>query len=50
MLFKETVEPLLLALTKQLFKLPTFDAFVLVGGTALSLQIGNRKSIDIDWK
>jgi hypothetical protein len=26
----------------------TFDDFVLVGGTALSMQLGHRKSIDID--
>lgn len=27
---------------------PIFDSFRLVGGTALSLQIGHRESIDID--
>lgn len=48
MLHKETVEPKLLALIKKLVQLPVLNNFVLVGGTALSLQIGNRKSIDID--
>jgi hypothetical protein len=27
---------------------PEFDPFYLAGGTALSLQIGHRKSVDID--
>lgn len=48
MLFKETVEPKLLELTRQLCAYPLLKNFVLVGGTALSLQIGHRKSIDID--
>ena len=32
----------------EIFELKEFENFVLVGGTALSLQIGNRISIDID--
>ena len=48
MLHKETVEPELLTLAIELFKVPALQQFVLVGGTAISLLIGNRKSIDID--
>lgn len=48
MLFKETVNPLLLKIAKEIFELKEFENFVLVGGTALSLQIGNRISTDID--
>ncbi|MBW7846031.1 MAG: nucleotidyl transferase AbiEii/AbiGii toxin family protein [Bacteroidia bacterium] len=48
MLHKQTVEPQLLIVLEKLVKLPALNNFVLVGGTALSLQIGNRKSIDID--
>lgn len=33
---------------KKLFKDSNFDSFNLVGGTALALKIGHRKSIDID--
>jgi len=38
-----------LELIEQLCSLPFFNDFFLVGGTALSLQIGHRKSIDIDF-
>lgn len=48
MLYKETVSPVLLGLLQKLFSYPELDDFVLVGGTALSLRIGNRRSIDID--
>lgn len=48
MLFKETVQPLLLELLYRLCTYEELNGFVLVGGTALSLRIGNRKSIDID--
>jgi hypothetical protein len=48
MLHKETVSPLLLELLQRLFSFRELDEFVLVGGTALSLRIGHRKSIDID--
>jgi len=30
-------------------KLPCLDSFTLVGGTALSLQYGHRKSVDLDF-
>lgn len=48
MLHLETVTPELFDLLQNLMKDPVFDSYVLVGGTALSLQIGHRKSIDID--
>ncbi len=48
MLFEETVDPKLAELTRQLCVYPPLSNFVLVGGTALSLQIGHRRSIDID--
>lgn len=48
MLHKETVSPVLLDLLCRLLTYQDLDNFVLVGGTALSLRIGNRKSIDID--
>ena len=48
MLYKETVSPVLLNLLHKLFGHRELDDFVLVGGTALSLRIGNRRSIDID--
>lgn len=48
MLYKETVRPQLYKLIQQLCKVPLLEDFVLVGGTALSLQLGKRKSIDID--
>ncbi len=48
MLYKETVSPVLLTILNRLQTCPELDEFVLVGGTALSLQIGHRRSIDID--
>lgn len=48
MLHKETVSPLLLDVLKRLQSFPETKDFVLVGGTALSLQLGHRKSVDID--
>jgi hypothetical protein len=48
MLREETVEPGTLGLLKQLVSLPELKQFRLVGGTALSLLYGHRKSIDID--
>lgn len=43
-----TVTPSLLSSLRLLMKSPLFDQFVLVGGTALSLQRGHRISVDID--
>jgi hypothetical protein len=48
MLHKETVEPATLGLIRTLLADPVFHDFSLVGGTALSLQIGHRISLDID--
>ncbi len=48
MLHKETVTPATLELIKALQSEKIFKDFYLVGGTALSLQIGHRISVDID--
>lgn len=48
MLHKGAVSPELLKLPERLFAQRQLDDFVLVGGTALSLRIGHRRSIDID--
>ena len=49
MLHTETVTPATLDLIYLLQKDPVLDGFYLVGGTALSLQIGHRISVDIDF-
>ena len=48
MLHYEAVAPNLIALLKELFSLNELDLFRLAGGTSLALQIGHRKSIDLD--
>jgi hypothetical protein len=48
MLHTETVEKGTLALIKKLMTDPELQSFYLVGGTALSLKMGHRKSVDID--
>ncbi|MBR3897589.1 MAG: nucleotidyl transferase AbiEii/AbiGii toxin family protein [Bacteroidaceae bacterium] len=48
MLHKETVEPGTLELLKSLQSELELKDFNLVGGTALALQIGHRKSVDLD--
>lgn len=48
MLHKETVKPGTLDLIQQLMQDQQLNLFYLVGGTALSLRIGHRQSIDID--
>ena len=48
MLYKETVEKGTMDLIDRLMKDNKFSSFNLVGGTALALKIGHRKSIDID--
>jgi len=48
MLHYNTVNPLLYDSLIQLMAAKEFSEFRLVGGTALSLQIGHRESIDID--
>jgi len=48
MLFKETVEKDTLSLLETLQKDEKLTNFYLVGGTALALHLGHRKSIDLD--
>ncbi len=48
MLHKETVSPFLFETLKELMNNPSLNDYVLVGGTALSLVLGHRKSFDID--
>lgn len=48
MLYIETVEPGAFSILKQLMEIPELKNFSLVGGTALSLYYGHRKSIDLD--
>lgn len=49
MLHKESVNRATLELIRQLQSDPVFEDFILVGGTALSLQLGHRLSVDIDF-
>lgn len=48
MLHVETVEPDTLELLKRLMDRSYLSTFCLVGGTSLSLQLGHRRSIDLD--
>src|SRR5688572_11828642 len=48
MLREETVEKGTLDLIRRLMADKQFEDFNLVGGTALALKIGHRKSVDID--
>lgn len=48
MLHYETVEPNTLELLKKLQALPVLRNTRLVGGTSLALQLGHRKSVDLD--
>ncbi len=48
MLYWNTVSPLLKAVLKDIMQANAFNSFRLVGGTALSLQLGHRMSVDID--
>jgi predicted nucleotidyltransferase component of viral defense system len=48
MLHLESIEPFTLGLLRSLMAKNYLGQFVLVGGTALALQIGHRKSIDLD--
>ena len=48
MLHSETVDPETLSILIRLQSLPELKDFYLVGGTALSLKYGHRKSIDLD--
>jgi len=48
MLQISTVEPATLVILKKLMSIPELANFSLVGGTALSLRFGHRKSVDLD--
>ena len=48
MFYKAAVSQELLETAQSLSALPELDSFRMVGGTAIALQIGHRKSIDID--
>lgn len=48
MLYTQTVEAGTYELLKSIMNDSTFSQFALAGGTALSLLIGHRKSIDLD--
>ena len=48
MLHTETVEPSTMDLLKRLQRLPDLSNIRLVGGTALALHLGHRKSVDLD--
>jgi hypothetical protein len=48
MLHREAVSPRLLELINYLMHQPELNRFVMVGGTAMALQIGHRFSIDVD--
>lgn len=49
MLQEKVLEPDALVLLKEIQNLKEFSDFRLVGGTALALQYGHRKSIDLDF-
>ena len=48
MLYKEAVSPGILDILNKFMEANELKAFRLVGGTALSLQLGHRESVDID--
>lgn len=48
MLYYETIDPSTLELLKNLLAFREFSELRLAGGTSLALQIGHRKSIDLD--
>ncbi len=49
MLSTKAVEPATLVLLKKIQSIPDFKTLRLVGGTALALQYGHRRSIDLDF-
>lgn len=49
MLYLNTIDPPLFKVLSDLSLLPELSNFSLVGGTALSLQLGHRKSDDLDF-
>jgi len=49
MIHTSTVSPQLLEIAQQLSLIPELSSFRLVGGTAIALHLGHRKSVDIDF-
>lgn len=49
MLFRETVESTTWELLIRLMSYPELQGFALAGGTSLALQIGHRRSFDLDF-
>src|SRR5450432_1397770 len=49
MLYRKTIDEPLWKVLKNLSTLPELQSFYLVGGTALALQLGHRKSEDLDF-
>ena len=49
MLHRETISDSLFSTLEKLCQAPAMSAFRLVGGTALALQLGHRKSDDLDF-
>lgn len=49
MFFYETIEPGTLGLLRQIQSAAIFKECRLVGGTSLAMQLGHRKSIDLDF-
>ena len=49
MLHLNTIDPALYKVLQDLCRLPELSNFALVGGTSLSLQIGHRRSDDLDF-
>jgi hypothetical protein len=48
MLYYQSIDSTALELLKELMAIPQFNELFLVGGTSLALQIGHRKSIDLE--
>jgi len=48
MLYYETIDAETLELLKNLLEIPEFEGLRLAGGTSLALQMGHRKSNDLD--
>ena len=48
MLYTSTVEPRTLSLLNELMELSAIQEFSLVGGTAMALRFGHRRSVDLD--
>lgn len=49
MLHRETVAPGTFRILELITSIPEFEDFSLAGGAALSLQIGHRISVDLDF-